>query len=155
MTIKELKITTKVEDREVTQAYKIKELSGQDLYLFMEIADKIDIDALKINDAAGKVKFATPEEFAKANGIKGKKNIDEAYAKYLSSQTVSVAGLGIMTYIFKKGHLVKREINLLISKVWTMDIKVVESLNVKDYMNATKGALQLKSVIESIQSFFQ
>ena len=115
--ITQMEVTSKIEGKKVTQEYKVKELSGQDLFIFMEMADKIDIDALKINKAAGDVKFATAEEFAKSQGITGKEEIDKAYADYLSSQTVSLAGIGLMTYLFKNGHKIKKEINMLISKV--------------------------------------
>lgn len=153
--ISEIKVTTEIDGTKTTKTYNKKELTGQDLFIFMEMADKIDIDAMKINLSAGKVEMQTREEFAIANDLKGKSKIDEEYNKHISTQQISLAGLGIMTYILKKGHLIKDEINTLISKVWTMETSTVLKLSTDNYLSAAAGAFQLKSVINSIKSFFQ
>ena len=136
------------------KTYTPKELKGQDLFLFMGLADKLDIKLTEINKAAGDIKIPTLEEFQKDKNLMDDV-VAEKYLKFLQEQQGAALGLGITTYIFKKAHKAKDEINELIATTWEMDLSLVKDLNIQTYAKALKGAFQFKSLTEAFKLFFQ
>lgn len=137
--------------------YKANELKGQDLFLFMNIADKLNISLKQINSYAGEVEIYDFNEFVKKSKLENKSETiqKDKYADYLSGQQGATLGLGILTFIFKSAHKVKNEINELISTTWEMPLEVIKTLNLKDYAFVLKGTIQIESIKEAFKTFFQ
>ena len=90
------------------------ELKNEDMYLISAIIDKSN--------------FAMPLREKVIDGKAMKKN-DEEY------------GLEILTGIVKKLHLVKDEVNLLISRILEKDISEVCAMSLKETIGVLKGLL--------------
>ncbi len=137
--------------------YKPNDLKGQDLFIFMEIADKLDISLKQINKYAGEVEIYEFDDYIKATNQKqlSKKAQKEKYNEYLSGQQGATLGLGIIAFILRSLYKVKKEINDLISKIWEMPLEIVKELSIKEYTLAAHGAIQIESVKEAFKTFFQ
>lgn len=134
--------------------YEVRELKGQDLFLFMQIADKLNVTEEIINKHAGKISWMTKEEFAKKEKVTGKE-LENQYTRYMDGKQGNLIGLGVVTYLIKKSHLAKNELNELIASAWGLSIEEVKDLPIKEYAICLKGAIQPKAVAEAFKTFFQ